>query len=137
MNTYSIDYGGHTGTAVAATRGKAKYDFFREHELGDLMSFGGFVCSAKCRLLHKFSVQDLFTQNIEDFERMKAYRNIPFAFLGMRVEVNGKPGRIIGYTHGFNLMVCFDGQAYGSNCHPHYRVKYFDNHGNLLKEYGD
>lgn len=137
MNTYAIEFWGHTTTEVGETPGKAKYRFFRVHEIGDSIDFGAFVKQVKCKLVHKFKVSDLFTNDLDAFIRMRESRGIEFATLGMRVEVDGKPGVIIGSNSGMNLDVCFDGQHWKDNCHPWWRVKYFDHHGNLIKEYGD
>lgn len=137
MNTYAIGLWGHTSTEVGETAGKAKYNFFRSHEIGDSIEFGDFVKQVRCKLIHKFKVSDLFTNDWDAFVRMREYRGIEFALLGMRVEVNGKPGVIVGSNSSMNLDVCFDGQHWKENCHPWWRVKYFDNKGNLIKEYGD
>lgn len=134
MNTYAITLWDNTYTEIAATPGKAKYQFFRGHEIGDMMEFGDFVKQVKCKLLNKFHVKDLFTQNISDFERMKKHRGIEFAYLGMKVEMSGKKGVIVGY-YGMNLLICLDGNWWGDNCHPWWRMKYFDNEGNLIKEF--
>jgi len=138
MNTYAIDFSGYSGNEVAKTAGKAKYSYFLNRELSDCgFSFGYFVSRAKCKLVHKFHVQDLFTQDIKGFNRMKEHRDIEFAHLGMKVEVNGKPGVIVGSNRSLNLDVCLEGEHWRSNCHPWWRVKYFDNKGDLIKEYGD
>jgi hypothetical protein len=138
MNTYAITFLDHTENEVAETAGKAKYQFFLNHDLSDCgFEFGGFLKSVECKLVHKFHVQDLFTQNIRDFERMKEARGIEFAHLGMRLEVNGKPGVIVGSNNSMNLDVCLDGSVDRSNCHPWWRIKYFDNYGKVIREYGD
>lgn len=136
MNTYAITLWDHTETEIAPTPGKAKYQFFRNHDIVDSMEFGDFVKSVKCKLLNKFHVKDLFTPHINEFERMKKHRGIEFAYLGMRVEIDGKKGIIVGY-YGMNLLVCLDGNWWGDNCHPWWRVRYFDNDGNLVKEFKD
>ena len=136
MNTYAITFLDHTENVVVETPGKAKYSYFKDHELSDLdFTFGYFVTRAKCTLLHRFHTSDLFTLDINGFNRMKEMRGIDFIRLGMRIEVNGKPGIIIGYNDSLNLDVCFDGSLNKCNCHPHWRMKYFDR--NLIKEYGD
>lgn len=135
MNTYGIDFYDHIEYVVAETAGKAKYKFFKQHEIDDSMEFGDFVKQVRCFLIHKFSVKDLFTQNIEMFERMKEQREIEFAYIGMTVEVDGRKGTIVGSNSSSNLDVCFDGESYVSNCHPYYMIKYFDNNSNLIKEY--
>lgn len=71
MDTYAITFKGHTSNAIGETAGKAKYDFFREYEIGESIDFGDFVKFVKCKLLHKFHVKDLFTQNIESFNHIK------------------------------------------------------------------
>lgn len=136
MNTYAVTYGEHTERTIGATAGKAKYQFFLDHEYGDLMTFGDFLKSVECRLVHKFHPRDLFG-DIEQFYRVKEYRDIGFAFMGMRVEVDGRPGTIVGANSSANLDVCFDGESWRSNCHPWWRVKYFDNFGNIVREYRD
>ena len=136
-NTYAITFNGHIYNSIGETAAKSKYELFLKEEFGDFLSFGEFVKYAKCKLLHKFKVQDLFTKNIEGFNRMKMLRGIEFAQLGMKVEGNGKPGVIVGHNSSLNLDVCLDGQYWASNCHPWWRMKYFDNKGDLIKEYGD
>ena len=136
MNTYAITFRNHTEHEIAKTRSKAKYSFYKSHEIDDSMEFGDFLQSVSCKLVNRFHVKDLFTQNIDQFDHMKKSRGIEYALLGMKVGVNGKPGIIIGY-HGLNLLVCLDGNHWGDNCHPWWRMKYFDNKGDLIKEYGD
>lgn len=136
MNTYAIELWNHTETEIAPTPGKAKYQFFKNHEIEDSCDFGDFVKQAKCHLVHKFKVEDLFTSTTTDFERMKKHRGIEFAYKGMNVEVCGKKGILVG-NYGFNLLVCYEGNWWSNNCHPWYKVKYFDKEGKLIKEYAD
>lgn len=67
---------------------------------------------------------------------MKFHRGIDFAFIGMMVEVDGDIGTIVGMNSSANLDVLFANQLkYGkgkSNCHPFWRVKYFDAKGELI-----
>lgn len=64
-------------------------------------------------------------------------RHMPFVKRGMRVEhtYDGKKGRIAGANSSANLNIIFDGENYSRNCHPHWMMKYFDNDGNVIKEY--
>jgi len=91
MNTYVITLSGYdrTATAYGDTPGKAKYNFFLE--AGDLFeSFAKFLQFVKSiKLIHKFRPCDLFGDD-EWFERMKKYRDIPFAFMGMKVILKSK-----------------------------------------------
>lgn len=63
-------------------------------------------------------------------------RGIDFAHIGMMVEVDGDIGTIVGINGGANLDVVFANKLkYGngkSNCHPFWRVKYFDAAGNMI-----
>ena len=72
----------------------------------------------------------------ESFQNMITARGIEFAKIGMTVEVDGKKGKIAG-NHGHNLLVRYKKYGKAYNCHPWWRVKYFDKSGNLIKEYGD
>lgn len=135
MNTYAIELWGHTETAIGPTAGKAKYSHFLNRELGDFMTFGEFVKQAECRLVRKFRVADLFG-DIEHFNSMKQARGIDFVYQGMKVTVDGRSGIIIGANYSQNLDVCFDSEWWPSNVHPHWRVKYFDQAGNVVAEYG-
>lgn len=136
MNTYAIEFCDHMNTEVAATPGKAKYQFYKGHEIGDYLDFGDFVKQITCKCLHKFSPRDLF-RNDDTFERVKSQRGIEFAYLGMKVEMDSKKGVIVGGNSSLNLDICFDGESWSDNCHPWYRMRYFDKKGNLIKEYGD
>uniref|UniRef100_UPI0006D24842 hypothetical protein n=1 Tax=Clostridium sp. NkU-1 TaxID=1095009 RepID=UPI0006D24842 len=71
---------------------------------------------------------------------MKEYRNIPFAFMGMKVILkSGSRGNIKGTIGGsndsMNLDICFDGTSHKENCHPHYKLVYLDNSGKVVAGY--
>lgn len=71
-------------------------------------------------------------------EILRKKRNIPFAKVGMRVEVyNGNKGKITGDHHGDMLKIKLDGENHSGVYHPHWKIKYFDNKGVLIKEYKD
>lgn len=74
--------------------------------------------------------------NKQMFEHMKKQRGLDFLERGMAVEVDGRKGTVTGNCDS-NLAVKFDGKKHSDNCHPHWRVKYFDSKGILIKEYGD
>lgn len=67
---------------------------------------------------------------------IKRHRGIEFAFVGMMVEVDGDIGTIVAMNGAANLDVIFANRAkYGRgkrNCHPYWRVKYFDENGTLI-----
>jgi len=72
-------------------------------------------------------------QFIKDMIR---HRGIEFAQIGMMVEVDGAIGTIQGMNDSANLDVVFTNKLkYGKhahNCHPTWRVKYFDSDGKLI-----
>lgn len=74
--------------------------------------------------------------NKQMFEYMKKQRGLDFLKRNMSVEVDGQKGIVTGECHG-NLVVRFEGDKHSCNCHPKWRVKYFNDRGELIKEYGD
>lgn len=135
MNTYEIEFkDGHKRTAIGETPGKAKYNCYRE--LGDCFedfeSFLKYIES--CKKLRSFRPADLYG-DIDQFNRMKEMRGIEFAYQGMRIEVAGKMGTIVGSNQSLNLDVVFDGQHWADNCHPWWETRYFDRHGNVVADY--
>lgn len=71
---------------------------------------------------------------ISDF---REYRGLPFVTIGMRVEMDGKPGKVAGVNSSANLNIIFDGDDYSQNCHPYWRMKYFNKDGQVIKEFDD
>ena len=85
----------------------------------------------RCKL-----VGELITNN--EFHRMAKYREIDFAYCGMAVELEGMKGFIIGHNSSANLDVFFiKGKYKGQilNCHPHYKMTYYDRHNNVIKKF--
>ncbi len=74
-------------------------------------------------------------------ESMERNRGISFARIGMMVQVDGDIGTIAGCNSAANLDVRFANQLkHGKGlrgCHPFWRIKYFDESGSLIEEYGD
>lgn len=72
-------------------------------------------------------------------EFFRKTRRMPFVKVGMRVEHthNGRFGRISGANSSGNLNIKFDGDNHTQNCHPYFKMKYFDKDGALIKEYND
>lgn len=74
----------------------------------------------------------------DDFRRTAEYRGVPFARIGMRVEVGGDAGVITGNNASANFNVLFhEGKHTGIelNCHPNWMIKYFDPNGTVLAEF--
>jgi len=62
-------------------------------------------------------------------------RGIPFAFIGMRVELNGKRGNIRGVNSSTNLEVLFDNEKNKIICHPTWEMVYFNGDGSICKDF--
>jgi hypothetical protein len=81
-----------------------------------------------------FHVTDLYTRDLHGFARMKVMRDVEFVSLGTRVKVAKKFGTVVGFM-GLNLLVCFDGNDFASNCHPHYNIKYYGDDNTVIREF--
>lgn len=72
---------------------------------------------------------------------MIKHRGIEFARLGMMVEVEGDLGTIAGMNSSANLDVRFANQLkhgkHVHNCHPTWKVKYFDEKGTVIAHFDD
>lgn len=68
---------------------------------------------------------------------IRKQKGMPFLKRGMRVlfTYNGKHGRISGANYCGNLNITFDGDNFSQNCHPQWKMQYFDKDGGLIKEY--
>jgi len=65
-------------------------------------------------------------------------RNMPFLKVGMRVfsTHSNRYGIVTGANTSQNINVKFDGDKHTQNCHPHWKMKYFNKIGSLVAEYG-
>src|SRR5208337_2842810 len=118
-------------TVYHVTAGKAKYQFWMEvsESYPDLKYTDITVCRGSD--LPRKAVYD-------EFLRTATYRGVPFARIGMDVEVGGHKGEIAGKNPSANFDILFlDGPHTGLvlNCHPNYKIKYFDKRGELIKEF--
>lgn len=124
MNQYEIRLRHYNTTTLvsAETAGKAKYQHYLQ--LGDLFSdfleYLTFVDGIHCVLkeCHHFS-------GIESdaFLRTKKYRGVPCAEIGMKVQINGRTGYIVGANDSCNFDVAFADGIF--NCHPNHNIIYF------------
>jgi hypothetical protein len=123
-------------TEIAETPAKAKYQFYQYLQDGVWETdFKTFVKSVKCKKKGIADITGMFGPK-DQFESMCEKRHIPFCYQGMRIEVCGKPGIVVGSNSGLNLQVVFDEHQWvTSNCHPYYETVYFDESGNVVADY--
>jgi len=120
----SLD-GKHWDSINALSPGKAKSQYKRTIDL----DFPYTIIKCKCKG---------YPYTSEEFIKNAKYRNIEFAYCGMGVQVQGVQGVIVGYNDSANLDVLFlEGKIKGQvlNCHPNWRMKYFDKKGSLIKSF--
>jgi hypothetical protein len=122
------EYDQYWRSFVATSPSQAKYKYWKEMDFYD--SFSECFTCFEVRL----EGGPLWPTS-EAFRGNARYRGIPFAYCGMRVEVAGKLGVIVGHNSSANLDVLFDGWDHPSNCHPWWEVKYFDRAGGVIVEY--
>lgn len=123
------------GTEIAETPGKAKYQFYRYLQDGIWeIDFKTFLKYAWVEKIGVANISHLFGDE-DQFVRVREYRGIPLAEFGMKVEVCGKLGRIVGGNSSSNLNIVFDGNWNTNNCHPHYEMVYYDNSGNIVYDF--
>lgn len=69
--------------------------------------------------------------------RVAYLRDMPFLKREMKVRLlhDGRFGKITSGCDGANLNIRFDGEKRSFNCHPKWKMQYFDKEGNLIKEY--
>lgn len=66
----------------------------------------------------------------KSLEYLRTGRGMPWVKLGMRVDVNGRPAKIIGGTD--NLVICYDGTKSKTYAHPFWQTAYYDEDGKLI-----
>lgn len=126
----------------AKSRSAAKYAAYLDYDVTGGLGFKEYLKWIKSvRLVHKFRPSDLYG-DVDQFERMKAARNIPFAFMGQKVVLSSQNrgemvGTIVGANHTMNLDVVFDGTYHKENCHPHYRLTYYNHNNEPVARYFD
>jgi hypothetical protein len=126
--------GWYKRSVIAATPYKAKSSYYQDYkECWSDLTFKEFSKKIKCKKIGVANHECMFTDK-ENFERMTKDRGIQFAYQGMRVEVAGEMGTIIG-NYGMNLLVAMDGIWRGENCHPWWKTRYFDKEGNVIWDY--
>lgn len=120
---------------IAESYGKAKYQYYQYLQDGIWEApFDEIVKHLRCKKVGLAEVKYLFGDK-EQFERICKNRAIPFAYQGMKIEVAGKQGTIVGGNRSSNLDVVFDGHWIKSNCHPWWETRYFSGDGKVVADY--
>lgn len=118
-------------TVYHTTAGKAKYQFWRDvNEAWPDVKYTD-ITAYKIKTTDDDKIH-------REFARTATYRGVPFAKIGMSVEVGGYKGEIAGKNSSANFDVLFlEGPHKGLilNCHPNWMFKYFDQQGNLIKAF--
>ena len=70
---------------------------------------------------------------------VRKQRGLPFLKRGIRVfhTHNQKWGTITGGNNSGNINVRFDGESNACNCHPTWKMKYYDSEGKVIEEFND
>jgi hypothetical protein len=63
------------------------------------------------------------------------YRGLPAVKKGMRCEVAGKQGQVVGGNSSANFNVKFDGEKHPMNCHPYWKMKIFKADGSIFYQH--
>ena len=113
----------------ATTSGRAKAEYWRDvHEAWQDIPYT--AITARC-------VGGPITD--DRFRSVAEYRGVPFARIGMAVEVGGARGVIVGHNSSSNFNVHFEAGKYSGqilNCHPNWSIRYFGRDGQVLAEFG-
>ena len=126
------EYAKNSVVVTAETPSKARYAGFRE-EWSQFWEYTDVYSDIRCKCLGPVSASHYYNSN--GFERMTKARGIQFASIGMRVEVAGRKGVIVGSNSSLNLNVWIEDYAAVDNCHPYWETVYFDDDGGIVKDY--
>jgi len=131
LRAYSCDLRGAnwgSTTIHATSRGKARSEYFRRvREPFPDVRFTD---------VHVLTVGPPISSDA--FKTVARSRGVPFARVGMKVEVEGHAGVIVGHNDSANFDVLFSiGPHAGAtgNCHPNWMFKYFSDEGYLIEEF--
>ncbi|MGH1093271.1 hypothetical protein ACQVUB_27655 [Bacillus mycoides] len=114
---------------------KAKYHYYKQIKKQGFINvaFEEFEKFIFCKYIGVVDIATLFGQE-EPFRRMCNYRRIPFAQRGMRIEVQGRPGTIVGNCKN-DLFVMLDDNPYKYRCDPRWEIAYFDKDGTVIQDF--
>ena len=135
LSVYEVSIGHYSPTTIIArSAGVAKYQKYLD--VGECFdSFKSFLRSVSVRRIGPAGRCPVSDSEAQRFEHVKEIRGIEFVRIGMRVEVDGRSGVIVGANNSANLDVIFDGQNHKGNVHPYWETVYFGDNGEVLRDY--
>lgn len=120
---------------IVKSASKARYQFYKKHF--DDITYAECFKYIKVKTLGVANKENIIPTFFGDFDKFKDVckrRNIEFAYQGMKIDVNGKQGWIVGANSHNNLDVLF-GEYHIHNCHPTWETTYYDNNDNIIKDF--
>ncbi|WP_410982451.1 MFS transporter [Bacillus cereus] len=119
---------------IAETEERARFQYWQTYKTKfTLMSTAAFMKFVRCENLGVFDITQLYSKE-KHFKKMQKFRKLDFAYMGMRVQVAGMWGMIVG-NWKTNLFVLFDGEIEKHNCHPYWEIAYYDEEGNVVRDF--
>lgn len=118
-----------TAVVTALTRSKARYQ--RYLDLNEAWEIP--ITAIRVRSLGPVGIVQPMR-----LHRTAIQRGLEFVHAGMAIEVEGHRGVIADCNDSANWDVLFtEGPHKGQtlNCHPTWKTRYFDEHGNLIREF--
>lgn len=131
---YFKDGSSLTYNQVGSSASNARYGFFLEHISDSNETYKDYFKVIKSRRIDGYDISCLFGDEIK-LERVKKFRDIDFVYLGMRIQVDGKYGVVVGANNHNNLDIVFDGTVTKSNVHPHWETVYYNSNNEVIKSY--
>lgn len=119
---------------VAETEERARFLYWQQFRTRFItIPMTEFMKFVRCENEGVLDIRQMFSAE-KAFKKMQKFRKLDFAYMGMRVNVTGKWGTIIG-NWKTNLFILFDGEVEPYNCHPHWEIAYYDDEGNVVRDY--
>ncbi|CAM4180171.1 MFS transporter [Bacillus wiedmannii] len=118
---------------VAEMESKARFLYWQKFRTKFLtMPMVEFMKFVKCENEGVFDIKRMYSAE-KAFKKMQNYRS-SFCLHGYASNVAGMWGMIVGNwkTHFF---VLFDGEIEKHNCHPFREIAYYDDEGNVVRNY--
>jgi len=126
---------GWRSTIIARSAGAARYEWLRQlKECCYTVQDGDEYVDVSFQHIRVRKAGGLTMAQLAAFADVAKRRGVPFARIGMKVEVGGRAGVIAGYNGSANFRVFFDdgGEGY---CHPTWETVYFARDGAVIKDF--